>query len=216
MEDLAQDFGFVLYTTYLKGPREKSTITVPNVRDRAIVFVDGVRQGVVERTRRADEMYIEIPSGEERRVDVLVENMGRVNYGAQLRAERKGAVDGICVFDRLRFGWENRSLSMENLEKLQFEKGKTVWQGRPMFLRGTLTVEGEPCDTFLQTDGFEKGFVLVNGFNIGRYFNSAGPQRTLYVPAALLREGENEIVVFESDNLTSPTVTFLEAPILTK
>ena len=55
-------------------------------------------------------------------------------------------------------------------------------------------------DTFLKLDNFKKGFVLINGFNIGRYWE-IGPQKTLYVPASLLKKGKNEIIVFESDGL---------------
>ncbi len=43
----------------------------------------------------------------------------------------------------------------------------------------------ESCDTFLKLDGWSKGNVWINGFDIGRYWNIE-PQRTLYVPGALL------------------------------
>jgi beta-galactosidase len=82
----------------------------------------------------------------------------------------------------------------------------------PAFYRGVLNIEGKPADTFIRLDGFEKGFVKVNGFNIGRYFNSAGPQKTLYVPAPLLLEGGNEIVIFESDRCDVPRVIFTDVP----
>nr|CAD7435898.1 unnamed protein product [Timema monikensis] len=57
-----------------------------------------------------------------------------------------------------------------------------------------------------------KGNVFVNGFNIGRYF-SVGPTHTLYVPAPLLSQGANEILVFE---LFSPSseIIFTDTPIL--
>lgn len=62
-------------------------------------------------------------------------------------------------------------------------------------------------------DGFKKGFVVVNGFNIGRYFNPAGPQKTLYIPAPVLKEGNNEIIVFESDGYdANAVIEFLENP----
>ena len=80
--------------------------------------------------------------------------------------------------------------------------------------QGMLKIVDKPADTFIRLDGFEKGFVMVNGCNIGRYYNSAGPQKTLYIPAPLLREGENEIIVFESDCCRAPMVTFVDAPIL--
>ena len=84
----------------------------------------------------------------------------------------------------------------------------------PLFLKGYLDIDGAPCDTFVRLDGFTKGFVTVNGFNLGRYWE-IGPQRSLYVPASLLKEGENEIVVFESDGIKgSPMVEFKDFPTL--
>ncbi|MBR3692620.1 MAG: beta-galactosidase, partial [Clostridia bacterium] len=80
------------------------------------------------------------------------------------------------------------------------------------FLRGCLEIAGEPADTFLRLDGFTKGFVKLNGFNIGRYFNEAGPQKTLFVPAPLLKPGKNEILVFESDGAEELVVEFVASP----
>ena len=55
---------------------------------------------------------------------------------------------------------------------------------------------------------------MINGFNIGRYWE-IGPQQTLYVPADLLKKGENEIIIFESDKLKGePVVKFTDTPIL--
>jgi beta-galactosidase len=48
----------------------------------------------------------------------------------------------------------------------------------------------------LELPGWTRGFVWVNGFNLGRYW-SAGPQRSLYVPGPVLREGGNEVWVLE-------------------
>ena len=90
---------------------------------------------------------------------------------------------------------------------------ETVIQfGEGNFLRGFFDIENEPCDTFLRLDGFTKGFVKINGINIGRYFNEAGPQKTLFVPAPFLRNGRNEILVFESDGSASASVEFLSEP----
>ncbi|MBQ7231409.1 MAG: beta galactosidase jelly roll domain-containing protein, partial [Oscillospiraceae bacterium] len=106
------------------------------------------------------------------------------------------------------FGWEMVCLPMEDLSKLHWSDAA---EG-PRFLRGTLRIDDVPKDTFLRLDGFTKGFVLVNGFNIGRFYNPAGPQKTLYVPAPLLRRGENEIIVFESDDFYEPVVEFVDTP----
>ena len=68
----------------------------------------------------------------------------------------------------------------------------------PTFLCGEFSVD-EHYDTFVEIVGGKKGFVTVNGFNLGRYFNMSTPQKTLYVPSAILKKGVNEIVIFESD-----------------
>ena len=106
-----------------------------------------------------------------------------------------------------------RGIECEMLDALVFEPvGDADSISKPTFLRGTLTVEGAPKDTFLRLDRFTKGFVKVNGFNIGRYFTPAGPQKTLYVPAPFLKEGENEIMVFESDAANGLSVEFCDQP----
>jgi len=70
----------------------------------------------------------------------------------------------------------------------------------PVLLQSTLTISGEPADTFLDMSNWQKGIVFVNGFNIGRYFSSAGPQQTLYVPAGLMKMGDNTVSYTYSNN----------------
>ncbi len=111
------------------------------------------------------------------------------------------------------FGWDMYSLPMEEeLEGLVFAAAEEKRYTTPTFFRGTLEIDGTPCDTFLRLDGFHKGFVKINGFNIGRYFNDAGPQKTLFVPAPILKTGKNEILVFESDATDTLSLTFEDTP----
>lgn len=48
-----------------------------------------------------------------------------------------------------------------------------------------------------------KGIAFVNGVNIGRYWTSAGPQTTLYVPALYLipSPGVNTIIMLELEGI---------------
>ena len=103
------------------------------------------------------------------------------------------------------------SMTMDDLSGLYYTTD-TACDGKPAFLRGNLSITDTPADTFIRLDGFHRGFVVVNGFNIGRYNNDRGPQKTLYVPAPLLRKGENEIVVFETDGYEKPVVEFFDEP----
>ena len=210
MEDLGQDFGYLLYSTTLHGPFEPLKLEYGKVHDRAIIFVNGKRMGLWERSRVHDEITLSLAAGESARLDILLENMGRVNYGPKL-FDRKGILDGIRLGQRFHFGWEHYCLPMDDLSGLQWQP-TAAWNGQPMFLKGNLEISGTPADTFLELKGFAKGFVTVNGFNIGRYFNSAGPQKTLYVPAPLLKSGANEIIVFETDGFESPVITFRDTP----
>ena len=154
---------------------------------------------------------IELAKNSEMTMDLLVENMGRVNYGPKLR-DRKG-IDSVYIGGQYHFSWDIYCLPMEDeLAALRFKPIEKDLPHKPTFLRGFLEIEGEPADTFLRLDGFRHGFVKVNGVNIGRYFNEAGPQKTLFVPAPFLRSGENEILVFESDGTLSLTVEFFAEP----
>jgi beta-galactosidase len=99
---------------------------------------------------------------------------------------------------------------MDNLDKVKYGE---EFNEPSCFLKGKFNVD-KVADTFIYLDNFKKGFVVINGFNLGRYWE-IGPQKSLYVPASILREGENEIVVFESDGLKGePTVEFKNYPTL--
>ncbi len=214
MEELGQSYGYILYRSELYGPRDEKDVRFDDMHDRAQVFVDGELRGVYQRWEEPklteSPAFIALGKGESATVDVLVENMGRVNYGPMLR-DRKGT-RGIRLGSIHHFGWNMYPLDMEDLSVLEFGPLQEKIATHPSFVRGTLEIEGKPADTFVRLDGFKKGFVKINGINVGRYFNEAGPQKTLYVPAPFLKEGKNEIVVFESDGIADPVVTFVDTP----
>ena len=209
MEQIGQDFGYILYRTEIKGPVEPLPLCFGEIHDRAIVFVNGKRVGLKERDRVDDEIIISLDFGETTTLEILVENMGRVNYGIHL-LDKKGILGGVRLGQRYHFGWEMYPLTMDDLSGLVW--GEQRGFEKPTFLRGNLHLDEQPKDTYIRLDGFTKGFVTVNGFNIGRYFNPAGPQKTLYVPAPLLKQGDNEIVVFESDGYTDSAISFVDVP----
>ena len=105
MEEVGQDFGYILYRTTLRGPFTNLELGAA-VRDRAIFFLDGKRIGVKERTRQNDRIILSLKKGEEAVLDILVENMGRNNYGTQL-LDKKGIVGGV------RFGQQFQTESCE-------------------------------------------------------------------------------------------------------
>ena len=111
---------------------------------------------------------------------------------------RKKGIIGRCLIDgKIHFNWDVYPLPMDNLEKVNFTD--MLPANTSAFYRGFFEAD-EIADTFLRFDNFRKGFVTINGFNIGRYWE-IGPQKTLYVPASLLKHGKNEIIIFESDGV---------------
>ena len=209
MEDIGQYYGFTLYSTTVDGPRDEAEIKLDSVHDRAVVFINGKYRGYYERTREGEPVSFSLEKGENCRIDILCENMGRVNYGPKIM-DRKG-VKGVRFNLQYHFGWDMYPLPLDNISLLEY-KHESGDVKTASFLKGTLKIEGEPHDTFMRLDGFTKGVVFVNGFNIGRYYNPAGPQKTLYVPAPMLKKGDNEIVVFETDYSDRSFVTFLDKP----
>ena len=193
MEQLGQSYGYILYRTRIEGPREEMPVILQEVRDRALIFVDKKLLGRADRNHE-QKNRLAVPK-EEVRLDVLVDNQGRINYGPFMKDE-KGITEGILHGQQFLFGYEIYCLPMDNLEQLRFHQPEN--HRKPAFYQ--FFIEIEDCqDTYLDMRGWTKGFATVNGFLLGRYWN-IGPQRELYLPKELLKEGKNEIIIFEEEN----------------
>lgn len=196
---MPQEFyqGFMLYKAIVQGKREKQPIRLLELHDRAQVFIDGKEEAVYYREEKETSLaYLEINDMDEKKeIIILVENMGRVNYGPFLK-ERKGILNGVFLgktYGSLLHGFENYELRFEQINELSYEPFQ--YYKEPVFLKGELIAK-ELEQTFLDMRGFQKGVVFINGFCLGRYWE-VGPQRDLYIPKGLLKEGKNELIVFE-------------------
>ena len=209
MEQAGQGYGYMLYSTILDTSTELSNLRLYKAADRAIAFVDG-KKALTAFDRELEEGHEVGPFyGKNMKLDILVENMGRVNYGPMLNWQRKG-IDG-CVFINSRFSqhnWKQYPLPMDNLEQLDYSAGYE--EGIPAFYRFEFEAE-EVGDTFLDFAGWGKGFVVVNGFQLGRFWEE-GPQRRLYIPGALLHKGCNEIILFETEGKHSEEICLEAVP----
>ena len=210
MEYFGQNAGYILYTTTVKGKYGPHYLRIEGAHDIVYVRINGKFVKKYDRTRGGihcalrkrynDGFQVPVPAFDgEMKIEILVDAMGRINYGAEMENDRKGIRKVRLGFQTL-FGWDVYTLPMDNLSKTDFslepESGAAI-------LRGTFEAKGEG-DCFVDTAGFSKGFVVVNGFNLGRYWNK-GPQRTLYLPAPLLGE-HNEIVVVEQEKFRRPAI----------
>ena len=137
--------------------------------------------------------------------------MGRVNYGPHIY-DRKGLDCPVLLagFQEL-FDWDVNCIELDDISVVPFKKCSDNVKG-PTFLRSFFNINETPVDTYLRLDNFSRGQIWVNGFNLSRYWVSVGPQKTFYIPAGLLNEGNNEIILFETDSSTSLIATFTSAP----
>ena len=190
MEELDQDYGFILYKTTIKGKLEALKLNLQEVRDRALIYLNGEYQGVIDRNNKQEILLI--ADGPESTLEILVENMARINYGPLLK-DPKGITEGVRIGNQFLFNWDIYTIPLKDIENIKYGNGNK--EEYPTFYRGSFEVK-EVGDTYLDFEGWEKGVVFINGFNLGRYWK-AGPQKRLYLPAPLLKEGKNEIVVFE-------------------
>uniref|UniRef100_A0A7N8X6U6 Beta-galactosidase n=1 Tax=Mastacembelus armatus TaxID=205130 RepID=A0A7N8X6U6_9TELE len=198
-----QSYGYTLYeTTITSGGTLNSR---NNIRDRALVFVD--RQCVGSLDYKTHELAV--PDGKGARVlSLLVENCGRVNYGKALDEQRKGIVGDILFNHTPLRGFTIFCLDMKPgfMKRLSDFKSSSV----PGFFQARLYVDGAPRDSFIRLPGWGKGNVFVNGQNLGRHW-FIGPQHFLYLPGALLRSGQNQIIVFEEEK-ADDRILFAENP----
>ncbi|WP_297672784.1 beta-galactosidase [uncultured Akkermansia sp.] len=195
MEALGQSLGFILYRTKVQGP-VKGELKMNNMQDRAIVYVDGKRQGAADRRYKQDSCDIVIPSGLHT-VDIFVENMGRINFGGQIQGERKGIRGPITLDGKKLENFLIYNFPCKGVELIPFSSKKPAGD-QPVFHRGYFNVSN-PKDTYLDMrDGWKKGVVWVNGRNLGRFW-FIGSQQALYCPGEYLKPGKNEIVVLDVD-----------------
>ncbi|MGF6823119.1 beta-galactosidase [Microbacterium sp. ZKA21] len=171
------------------------------IRDLAWVSVDGRRVGTLSRTRH--DRAIELPAG--RRLSILVEDQGRVNYDHRL-GEHKGMIGAPVLDGATLTDWTSTPLDVAEIAA-DIATG-TVSDGEgPAAYAGAFTLDAA-SDLFLDTSAWSKGYAFVNGFFLGRYWRN-GPQSTLFVPAPATVAGENRIVVLELENVLEPIASFV-------
>jgi len=204
--------GFVLYRTEVDLP-DGGVLTVgTEVRDRAVVSVDGVVVGVLEREHHDRAIALPPVTGT---LELLVEDQGRVDYGPRI-GEPKGLIGGVAVDGVPLARWSASPLALDPIAPAAVDQLAALVPTDGDVLAGPVLAAGSfdltsTEDRYLSLDGFRKGVAWVNGFCLGRYW-SRGPQQTLAVPGPVLRAGRNEVVVFELHASASRTVCMLLEP----
>lgn len=214
MEAFGQSYGYILYRTTLKSAAS-GELVLPLVRSYARVYLNAKLVGVVD--RRKNEEPLKLRANANDQLDILVEGTGRINFTAELRNEREGINGPVMLGGRELTDWQVFPLPMQDFSRVNFAPNVNLTSmgpgdsGGPALYEGHFDVE-TVGDTFLDTRGWDKGAIWINGHALGRFWN-AGPQQTLYVPAPWLRKGESEIVIF-SFGASSRRIRGLRTPIL--
>lgn len=207
MEDIDQAYGYILYRTKLK-PQPGEELALDELHSYALIYLDGKLIGTLD--RRLRQSHLTLPTTtHSARLDILVENTGRVNFGKFIGGERAGITKQVTLAGQPLLGWSIYPLPMSNLSTLKFS-GKPC-QGACFYRAGfNLSATG---DTFLDTGEFTKGALWLNGHALGRIWN-IGPQQTLYTPGPWLHSGSNQLIVFDLQGEMGRSVRGLDKPIL--
>lgn len=201
-EALNQAYGFVLYRTTINGGA-RGILKIKDLRDYGIVYINGKRVGVMDRRLQQDSLLLDLPKGK-LTLEILVENLGRINYGPYLLKNKKGITEQVLFNGNELTKWQMFPLPFETDKIKQQKAGKTTID-QPVMKKGSFNLE-TTGDTYLDMSNWGKGVVWINGHNLGRYW-SIGPQQSLYVPVEWLKKGKNEITVLE---LLKPAQTELK------
>lgn len=213
MEETGQDYGYILYENTASAPY--SSLKIEDGQDRINAYKNqkGIFTAFDKET--ADLQKVDFAAGD--RLSLLVENLGRVNFANKIPFQRKGIKGKVLADGNALSGWNYYNLNLDSaqLSKINWDKlsGKDDSglagmdkASSPTFTRFTFDVS-EACDTYLDFTGWGKGCIFLNGFNLGRFWE-IGPQKRLYVPAPILKNGKNELIVFETEGKRSGSMEF--------
>ncbi|XP_050232646.1 beta-galactosidase 17 isoform X2 [Mercurialis annua] len=237
MESAGQMFGFLVYVAQYSSKLDGSLLSIPEVHDRVQVFTlcpsgrNGGRPTYAGAIERWSNQNLVLPNAKcalNSSLILLVENMGRVNYGKYM-FDRKGILSSVYLDRRILNGWKMISVPLHNLNEMpkinpiipdalsrflaasahtKLNKKHKSTSKEPAFYTGHFSIEkaDQVKDTFISFTGWGKGIAFVNDFNIGRYWPSYGPQCNLYVPSPVLRQGDNVLVILELESPQSELV----------
>ena len=205
MESVGQSYGFILYRWLPERPT-KGRLNIITMNDYALIYQGDNKLGELD--RRFNQNAVDVDLAPAQPLDILIENMGRINYGSHMLDERKGITERVLLNGKELGGWQIFPLPLDDLSKLQFSPKP---KRGPRFYRGSFQLSSVG-DTFIDMRGWGKGHVWVNRHHLGRFWK-IGPQQTLFCPAPWLKAGTNEMIVLELENTGETSVQGLKDPV---
>lgn len=213
-ESLNQDYGFVLYRTTISN-YTGGLLNITDLRDYAVVLVNGESVGNIDRMKDQNTIVLKRVNPGKVVLDLLVENLGRINFGEKIDQNLKGITDSVSLNNSVVLNWTMFKLPFKSIDDYKYTKSGNIFNKNSPVLRvGSFNAKSQ-SDTYLDLSNWGKGVVFVNGHNLGRYWKK-GPQQTIYLPGEWLKAGQNEIAVFELLNYNQIKLAGIKTPILDK
>lgn len=199
-EELGLSHGLVRYAATIPGPRRSYPLTIDGLADRAHLLIEGKSVHIFERNNQVPFDLAVPPQG--LGIELIVESMGRVNYG-RLVGERKGILGAVLHERQEIHGWQMTAMALpeppspELLDRATTAESCDGGQGafHSMSFEASVAADG-----YLDLTGWGKGYVWVNDFCLGRFWD-VGPQLSLFLPAPVVRSGTNHVLILELDGV---------------
>jgi beta-galactosidase len=224
-----QDQGLVVYR---KRIGEGAVLRLENVRDYAVVHVDGREVGSVSRVEHPalnSRPDVRLPEADaaSRMLEVVVDTFGHINFGPRI-GDHKGligpvSIDGVAVGGVEAWGvalddewvrglrpFADESAPTDALVSVGADSSAKTRSRRPgIFFKANLPIQS-PGDVYIDLTQWSKGYLWINGQLLGRYWN-IGPQQRLFCPGPWLRAGDNELLILDLHRQTPAIVTAAES-----
>ena len=196
MNDLGMEFGYVLYEAEVTLPGGDAELELANVRDYAAVYLDGEFRGTMTDSRKTLTLHAEAGS---HALQLYVENIGRITYGPEILDNSKGLFGEARLGGETIAGWTITPLEVRNAdpETLEFEALGPC--NTPCFRRGQFDRAAHEGAVYLDVSGWGMGEVWINGHYLGSFWDEE-KQQSILIPAEILAEKGNRIVVFDLKN----------------
>ena len=213
MEEMDQGFGFIHYSTKIEKPLFPLNITLQGISDYAWVDFEGERKAEFSHDAPQTSIDVDVPENGGK-LDILVENQGRINFSLVMDKNRKGILGGVVLNKQMfHSNWTMRSLPLSNLEKISWQAIPSNKQQikYPAFFKAKLSIKN-PKDTYLTFGKSGRGYCWINGYQLARY-DKTSPLITMHIPAALLKSGENTIEILELENADLSNIKSVQEPV---
>ena len=208
MNDLDVEFGYVLYQAEVNMEAGNARLEFENVRDYAAIYANGALQGTVTDNRK--KLTLPAPAGKYL-LQCYVENIGRITYGPEILDNWKGLFGSVTLGGKEIEHWTMIELRVRNCDvnTLVFTEQKTSTV--PCFYKGSFTMDTVK-DVYIDITGWGMGEVWINGQYMGSYWEEE-KQQSIQVPASVLVNGRNEVIVFELKNNNQVSMRLSDTPV---